>query len=244
MEREPHTLTADELEDIERLALRALWIAARDFGEDAWEFFRQSSDDPKDIAEDITREMLDRLGSYRIDQRVYGNVDYRQARYLILPQMAVRQALFVDSKAEKQAHSATLQMSQLSMAVRQVCGDELTDIQGALAPIQHYGGYAYLTTTLLVHYCYQASPGNDGRDRPPYCLQRITLAAIPSGLLQDRYNPHHGDTIWIAGHNAPSRGEAFRVRLSFNRLRQKAIWRIQTARFDDKGRLSITWQEK
>ncbi len=35
------------------------------------------------------------------------------------------------------------------------------------------------------------------------------------------------DTIWIAGRNAPSRGEVFRVRLSFSRLKAKAAWRVQ-----------------
>jgi len=103
MERLPGSLTEDEIEALEKAALRALWIAARDFSLDAWEYFRQSTDDPKDIAEDVTREMLDRMGGYQIDQRLYGNVDYRKARYAIYPDMAVRQALFVDSKAEKNA---------------------------------------------------------------------------------------------------------------------------------------------
>jgi hypothetical protein len=243
MEQQSRDLDLDAIESIERCALRALWIATRDFAQDAWEFFRQSNDDPKDIAEDITREMLDRLGGYGIPQRVYGNVDYRKARYVIIPQLAVRQALFVDSKAEKNASSATLQMSQLSMAVRQVRGGGRTDIGGDLQPIQTYGNEEYLATTLLAHYNYKANPGNDGRDRPPYKLLRATLAAIPNGLLQERYNPDDKDTIWIAGRNAPSRGENFRVRLSFNRLQQKSPWRVQTADFDESGRVTMTWRD-
>ncbi|MFZ5863510.1 MAG: SfiI family type II restriction endonuclease [Nitrospirota bacterium] len=243
MERRPRDLDVDEIESVERCALQALWIATRDFAQDTWGFFLQSIDDPKDIAEDITREMLDRLGGYGIPQRIYGNVDYRKARYVIIPHLAVRQALFVDSKAEKNAGSATLQMSQLSMAVRQVRGGGSTDLRGDLQPVQSYGDQEYLATTLLAHYNYVASPGNDGRDRPPYRLSRVTLAAIPNGLLQERYNPDDQDTIWIAGRNAPSRGENFRVRLSFNRLQQKAPWRVQTADFDDNGRLTMTWRD-
>lgn len=239
MERAADNLANDEIEIVEQAALRALSIACRDFARDAWEVFRQSDDDPKDIAEDVTREMLDRLGGYRIEQRLFGNVDYRKARYVILPEMAVRQALFVDSKAEKSRSSATLQMSQLSMAVRQERGGGQTDIVGQLAPIQSYGGHAYLTTTLLAHYHYEACPGNDGKDRPPYRLLRVTLAAIPNGLLQERYNPDASETIWIAGRNAPSRNEMFRVRLSFNRLRQKAAWRVQTFDFDELGNVTI-----
>ncbi|MFN6960720.1 MAG: SfiI family type II restriction endonuclease, partial [Rhodocyclaceae bacterium] len=83
MERQPDQLSEDEIESIERTSLRSLWLAARDFSLDAWEYFRQSRDDPKDIAEDITREMLDRLGGFQIPQRLFGNVDYRKARYVI-----------------------------------------------------------------------------------------------------------------------------------------------------------------
>lgn len=244
MEHSVSHLTEDEIESVERAAIRALAIACDNFARDAWEVFRQSDDDPKDVAEDVTREMLDRLGGYRIDQRIFGNVDYRKASYVILPNMAIRQALLVDSKAEKSANSATLQMSQLSMAVRQVRGGGATDIPGMLSPIQEYGGRQYLTTTLLAHYHYAASPGSDGKDRPPYRLHRITLAAIPNGKLQERYNPDSANTIWIAGRNAPSRGESFRVRLSFNRLRQKATWRVQWFAFDEHGAVTAKEVDK
>lgn len=243
MERLPDQLSWDEIEQVECASLRSLWLAARDFALDAWEYFRQSGDDPKDIAEDVTREMLDRLGGYQIPQRLYGNVDYRKARYAIHPKLAVRQALFVDSKAEKTRSSATLQMSQISLSVRQYRNDSATDIRGGLASIQEYLGQRYLTTTLLAHYHYAAAAGNDGRDRPPYQLIALTLAAIPNGILQEKYNPDQRDTIWIAGRDAPSRGESFRVRLSFNRLRQKARWRVQYGSFDAQGRCEMAWEE-
>ncbi|WP_448543347.1 SfiI family type II restriction endonuclease [Roseiflexus sp.] len=38
-------------------------------------------------------------------------------------------------------------------------------------------------------------------------------------------NPN--DTIWLAGRDAPTRNEKFRVRLSFDRLKRKATWRVQ-----------------
>jgi hypothetical protein len=47
-------------------------------------------------------------------------------------------------------------------------------------------------------------------------------------MLQDRYNPNPKDSIWIAGRNAPTLGEEFRVRLSFHRLKEKANWRVQS----------------
>lgn len=56
----------------------------------------------------------------RIDQRLFGKMDYKRACYLFHPNYAIKQALFVDSKAEKieGRNTATLQTSQLSMVVR------------------------------------------------------------------------------------------------------------------------------
>jgi hypothetical protein len=58
-------------------------------------------------------------------------------------------------------------------------------------------------------------------------LNDITIAALPNGFLQDIYNPTAQDTIFIAGRDAHSLGEEFRVRLSFKRLKEKARWRVQ-----------------
>jgi hypothetical protein len=82
--RNPDSLTPSEIEGIEKQCLRCLFQATVDFGFDAYDIFLQSTDDVKDVAEDITREMLDRIGGYQIQQRIYGNVDYRKARYVIL----------------------------------------------------------------------------------------------------------------------------------------------------------------
>lgn len=80
-------------------------------------------------------------------------------------------------------------------------------------------GEAYLTTTLFVKYNYE--------EQDEKSLGSITIASVPNGMLQDRYNPTAQDTIWIAGRNAPTLGEEFRVRLSFHRLKEKANWRVQ-----------------
>ena len=113
-EKEPSTLTLDEIEEIEKLTLRWIFQAVLDFGMEAHEIFLKSPDRVKDIAEDITRELLDRLPGYNVPQRIYGTVDYKKARYVILPDQTVRQALFIESKAEEEHRSATIQMSQTS----------------------------------------------------------------------------------------------------------------------------------
>lgn len=227
--RDPNNLTPDEIEAIEKQSLRSLYTAAFDFGFDAFDIFNQSSDDPKDIAEDITREMLDRLGGYQVQQRILGNVDYRKARYIILPDFSVRQALFIDSKAEKSSSSATMQMSQLALAIRQLRSGKEVKQNGDLPYVSFHGGQPFITTTLLSHYYYE-----DQHNK--YRLKQLTLAAIPNGILQDRYNPDAHDTVWIAGRNAPSRGEEFRVRLSFQRLKLKALWRVQTIEYNSEER--------
>ena len=58
--------------------------------------FLKSPDNVQDIAEDITRDLLDRLSGFNVPQRIYGTVDYKKARYVILPDQTIRQALFID----------------------------------------------------------------------------------------------------------------------------------------------------
>ncbi len=52
-------LNAQSIEAIEKLTLRWVFQAIVDFGFEAYTVFQQSPDDVKDIAEDITREVLD-----------------------------------------------------------------------------------------------------------------------------------------------------------------------------------------
>jgi hypothetical protein len=212
----------DRLEEIEKVSLRLVTQAIRDYRTTAQEIFCEESDLVADIGEDITREALERLGMPRIDQRLFGKVDYKRACYLFHPDYTLKQALFVDSKAEKVSGqgTATLQTSQLSMMVKQVRFGRDIEVPGKLPAILSLKGESYLTTTLFVKYNYQEQDGGN-------VLKSVTVAAVPNGMLQDRYNPNTQDTIWIAGRNAPTLGEEFRVRLSFHRLKEKANWRVQ-----------------
>ena len=236
-EKNPDTLSLGEIEEIERLTLRWIFQAVYDFGMEAHEVFLKSPDSVKDIAEDITRELLDRLSGFNVQQRVYGTVDYKKARYVILPDQTVRQALFIDSKAEKENRSATIQMSQTSMSIRQRRAGVQVNEKGFLPEISEYGGKSYLTTTCLVHFMYHDD------NKGIHHLNEVTVAAIPNGKLQERYNPTVDDGIWLAGRNAPTLGEDFRVRISFNRLKSKASWRIQSLTYDrEKQECTGSWQ--
>ena len=141
------------------------------------------------------------------------------------PEYAVRQALFVDSKAEKTAgaRTATIQTSQTSMRIRQVRQNRAVDVPGDLENIAIVRDDEYLTTTIFVKYNYSESSADD----VPNLLDSVSVLCLPNGLLQDRYNPTANDSIWLAGRNAPLRGEAFRVRISLAALKNKSAWRVQ-----------------
>ncbi len=221
---DPRALSQDlpRLEEIEKASLRLVTQALCDFQKSMLEIFSKEKDLAADIGEDITREALDRMGVSKIDQRLYGKIDYKRARYVFHPEYAIKQALFVDSKAEKKGGQANarIQTSQLSMKICQIRAGKEVCVPGELSPVLEIGGEAYLTTTVFVKYSYEAtSQGNH--------LRSVIIAALPSGFLQEKYNPDSRDSIWLAGPNAPTLGEKFRVRLSFQRLQAKARWRVQ-----------------
>lgn len=220
----PQKLSADldRLEEIEKSSLRLVAQALYDYRANALEIFREESDQVADIGEDITREALDRLGMSRIDQRLFGKVDYKRARYLFHPDYAIKQALLVDSKAEKVSGqaTATLQTSQFSMIVRQIRAKQQVEVQGKLPTVITLKNEPYITTTIFVKFNYNEENGVNE-------LKSITVAAVPNGMLQDKYNVNAQDTIWLAGRNSPKRGEEFRVRLNLAGLKQKANWRVQ-----------------
>lgn len=88
-----------------------------------------------------------------------------------------------------------------------------------------------------MHYCYK-----DIGDE--HHLKDIIACCVPNGLLQDKYNPNPTIGFWGAGRNAPSRGEDFRVRVSFTKLKAMENWRVQTIHFDAAQRvLSHTWDD-
>ena len=236
MFRDPTTLTADldTLEDIERASQRLVTQALVDFMQDAKFIFTGESDLQADIGEDITREALETVGASRIPVRLFGKMDYKRARYVFHPDYAIRQALFVDSKAEKAALMARVQTSQTSMRIRQVRAGQSVDVPGELPQVLNAGNQSFLTTTVFVKYFYEeVEHGNN--------LKMIRVACLPNGMLQDKYNPTAADTIWRAGPNAPTLGEEFRTRLSFDLLRQKAAWRVQDIAIDPEA--PFVWAE-
>jgi hypothetical protein len=225
MTLDPRTLrdNPDLLEAIEKASLRLVVQAVFDFLGEAAEIFRQESDLVADIGEDLTREALDRLGTSVIPVRLFGKIDYKRARYVFHPEYSVRQALFVDSKAEKISGqgTATIQTAQTSLRIRQVRGGQAVDVPGDLPTVIQRGNDHFLTTTIFVKYNYRETKGR------PNKLATVTIACLPNGMLQTRYNPSANDTFWLVGRNAPTRGEEFRVRIGFSRLKERANWRVQ-----------------
>lgn len=153
MTLDPSTLrlNLDLLEDIERATLRLVVQAVYEFRILASEIFLKEQDLVADIGEDITREALDRLDTSVIPVRLFGKMDYKRARFLFLPDFSVRQALFVDSKAEDVAgeRTATIQTAQTSLAIRQRRGGSLVEEQGKLPTILSTQGGELLTTTIF-----------------------------------------------------------------------------------------------
>ena len=225
----------DLLEDVEKASLRLVVQAVHDFREQANQIFIEEQDMVKDIGEDISREALERLGTSVIPVRLFGNIDYKHARYVFHPEYSIRQALFVDSKAEKISgeRTATIQMSQTSMQVRQIRQGMAVEEQGALPPVFEREGNAFLTTTIFVKYNYRERPGSKND------LESVSVICLPNGWLQERYNPTPGDSFWRAGRNAPTRGEPFRVRIGLEALKEKARWRVQ--RIQLAPTLSYAW---
>ena len=214
----------DLLESIEKATLRLVVQGIYSFAGEAADIFSNERDDVQDIAEDITREAMDRIGTSVIPVRLFGTIDYKRARYLFSPDFALRQALFVDSKAEKVegAGTVTIQTSQTSMRIRQIRAGAEVDEAGEVPTVYHdRDGVAYLTTTVFVKYNY-----TEIRERENQ-LESISITCLPNGMLQDLYNPNPETTFWMAGRNAPTRGEGFRVRIGLNRLKALANWRVQ-----------------
>lgn len=227
MTLDPRQLDAEPalLEEIEKATLRMVTQAIYDFRDEASEFFVHEPDAVADIGEDITREAMDRMGTSILPVRLFGRIDYKRARYVFHPGYSVRQALFIDSKAEQVAgaRTITIQTSQTSMSIRQMRSGQLIDEQGTLPRVLQLQGDDYLVTTVFVKYNYE-----DSADKSDKALQNISVTCLPNGMLQEYYNPTHQHTIWLAGRNAPSRGEPFRVRISLPRLKGMTNWRVQT----------------
>ena len=161
------------------------------------------------------------MGLPGLGERLYGKVDVKKAIYVFLPD-AHPVALMLDAKAEKPNgnRTATIQMSQTSMRVRMRRSGVEMDEAGKLAEEIERDGKIFYVVTVIAKYVYE-------EDGSGHRLIRIIAACIPNGKLQHYYNPSSDDTIWLAGRNAPTLGEDFRVRLSYERLAKKAQWRVE-----------------
>ena len=208
-----------QIEEVEQSCFRLVVRAVRDYHAEAIKIFREETDLANDIAEDVTREALVALGISRVPIRLYGKVDYKRAAVLFLPDREIEVALMIDSKAEMDGNTATLQMAQTSMEIRQKRAGASVRIKGLLPTFIKRGPFNLQTITIVVKYIYEERAVG-------YLLKQVKIACVPNGLLQEEYNPDDNDTIWLAGRNAPSLGEEFRVRLSFSALEKKAPWHV------------------
>lgn len=237
---DPNALAQDAgvLEEIEKATLRMVAQAVYDFRDEAREFFLQEPDLVADIGEDITREAMDRMGTSVIPARLFGKIDYKRARYVFHPEYSVRQALFIDSKAEKAqgAGTVTIQTAQTSMRIRQFRAGAPIDEPGTLPQIIRIQDADYLATTVFVKYNYRESEDDSSKT-----LESVSICCLPNGMLQRIYNPSPDKTFWRAGRNAPSRGESFRARISLASLKRAARWHVQTIRLDPET--TFIWDE-
>lgn len=239
MSVDPTTLVnqLDVIEDIEKASTRMVYRAVQDFAAVARDQFALAKDLAGTVGEDVTRDAMDAMGMSRVPTaRLIGKIDYKRAAYFFAADYSVRQALFVDSKAERgDRTSATIQTSQTSMRVRMVRGGVDLDEQGQLDKTPKVGNETYLATTIFVKYLYEVDAQSNNR------LTDIFVVCLPNGMLQDIYNPTVADTIWRVGRNAPTRGEDFRVRINFTRLKAKQKWRVQTIRIHPA--ISFAWDD-
>jgi Type II restriction enzyme SfiI len=227
----------DIIENIEKSSARMVCQAVWDFVAVARETFALAKDLAGTVGEDITRDAMETMGVSRIPTaRLIGQIDYKRARYYFDPAYSVRQALFVDSKAEKSDDtSVTIQTAQTSMQIRLVQAGIEVDEPGKLDQVLAVGEDKYLATTIFVKYLYEVLPDGDNR------LMSIFVVSLPNGMLQDHYNPTATDTIWRVGRHSPKRGEDFRVRIAFNRLKSKRSWRVQRIQVHPEA--SFAWNE-
>lgn len=235
----------DALEDIEKTTMQEVCVAFNQHLDRCREAFENALDayphevhpDPdtrkysylsaevaRALGEDLTNDIV---GDYDVADGLdflTGRLDHKCIRYAYHPDLGpVRQALFLDSKSEKDGRTSTLQRSQTSLDVmfKNTSTGEVYNEASYLSPVIERGGTSYLTTTLIVKYEYE------GETIDEFTLNNIVVACIPNGLLQERYNasPEDGD-IWRVGRNSPEHDEDFRVRIKFSELEQKAEWRV------------------
>ena len=223
------------IEQIEMTAFAMVVQALDDFKVSAKCIFHEENDKPQDIAEDVTREALDKMSLPKINERLYGNVDIKKAIYVFLPHAipttssysmpmsppkGIRVALMLDVKAEKEDETTvTIQMSQTSMRVKMLHNGKQVNKKGLLEEYIQPEGKMLRTVTIIVKYVY-------GECESRFVLKKIIAVCIPNGQLQERYNPDAKHTIWGPGKNAPTHGEELRIRVKLKKLMEITPWRV------------------
>jgi hypothetical protein len=240
MSIDPITLAGqtDIIENIEKASARLVCQAVLDFAKVARQQFSLAKDLAGTVGEDVTRDAMETMGLSRVPTaRLIGKIDYKRAAYYFDPNYWVRQALFVDSKAEKGSPTtATIQISQTSLRVRMILRGALIDEPGRLETVLTVENEPYLVTTIFVKYHYKTDANRNNE------LLGIYVISLPNGMLQNTYNPDAKNTIWSVGRNAPSLNEDFRVRINFARLKAMRNWRVQ--RIDTSSpNIAFTWED-
>ncbi|MBX9679445.1 MAG: SfiI family type II restriction endonuclease [Gemmataceae bacterium] len=243
MSIDPKTLAAHPdrvaiLENIEKASTRMVCQAVLDFSEIAKKQFTLAKDLAGTVGEDVTRDAMDSMGMSRIPTaRLIGTIDYKRAAYCFDPSYSIRQALLVDSKAEKGGvGNMTIQIAQTSLHVRMELRGNIIDVPGQVEQVLAVDDGSYLATTIFVKYGYEVQGNGDNK------LNEIYVVALPNGMLQDLYNPSAADGIWMVGRNAPTLiNEDLRVRVSFAKLKAKKKWRVQRIAIDPAIRFA--WED-
>ena len=123
------------------------------------------------------------------------------------------------------------------MRIRQIRQRLPVDIPGDLDTIATVRGAEYLTTTIYVKYNYSENAANN----PPNRLESIRSYACPTAFCKIVTTPQLTIQFGWPGAMPPSRGEAFRVRISLAALKEKANWRVQTVAANPAQ--PFTWDE-
>lgn len=252
-------LDLDQIELVEKISLRLAFQAIVWFAPQAWDIFDRSPDNPQDIAEDSTREAIGVFKGFSINERLFGTLDFKQARWLPMPFGLVPQAMMVDSKAKLPYSSPRnprgtveegrldLQMSQVSMVPHLGArrdGQPRPHLEPKLnkwMELRFDGDHISkaITSVVTVHYSYDVKmPGQVGNR-----LRKIIMSAVPNGLLQDRYSPSSQRTIFAPGKHSPGRGEDPRVRIYYGKLLSFAHWRVQEILFGPDGQDTFHWKD-
>ena len=126
---------------------------------------------------------MEAMGFSGFNERLYGKVDYKKAVYAFIPD-AHPVALMLDAKAEKENgdRTATIQLSQTSMAVRMRRSGSTMDEAGRLDRFIERGGRKLYVVTIIAKYTYI-------EDGPLHRLRRVIVACIPNGILQESVQP-------------------------------------------------------